>query len=74
VLILKETLWINNVNRVNVVAMMCVNIIMVVITVSRGKSGSVTVTVTAHINALRTGIFFLYIYHTSLIRSEVTFL
>jgi hypothetical protein len=27
-----------------------------------------------HINTLRTGIFFLYIYHGSLIRSEVTFL
>lgn len=41
--ILKETLWISNVNCVKVVDMMCVNIIMVVITVSEGgKVGGVT--------------------------------
>jgi hypothetical protein len=41
VLILKETLWINNVNFVKVVAMMHVNIIMVVITVSEGENWDV---------------------------------
>lgn len=36
-MILKETLWIDNINCVKVVAVVCVNIIMVVILVSDGE-------------------------------------